>query len=89
MLDSVHELGLEARVLTGDSAAAAAAEAAKLGPAKVLLAEDAIDVRQFMQRAGRAGRRGMDDSGYAIVRLDFPHYGQAREHLGTIGRRQA
>ena len=30
-----------------------------------------LSVRQFMQKAGRAGRRGMDDHGTVVVRLDF------------------
>jgi ATP-dependent RNA helicase HelY len=29
-----------------------------------------LSVRQFMQKAGRAGRRGMDDVGHVIIRLD-------------------
>jgi superfamily II RNA helicase len=29
-----------------------------------------LTVRQFMQKAGRAGRRGMDDVGYVAVRID-------------------
>lgn len=29
-----------------------------------------LTVRQFMQKAGRAGRRGMDDVGYAVIRMD-------------------
>ena len=30
-----------------------------------------LSVRQFMQKAGRAGRRGMDDHGTVVVRLDY------------------
>ncbi len=30
-----------------------------------------LSVRQFMQKAGRAGRRGMDDYGTVVVRLDY------------------
>ena len=30
-----------------------------------------LSVRQFMQKAGRAGRRGMDDKGTVVIRLDY------------------
>ncbi|MCB9763226.1 MAG: DEAD/DEAH box helicase [Alphaproteobacteria bacterium] len=47
-----------------------------------------LTVRQFMQKAGRAGRRGMDDQGYAVVRLDFPDYLRFHEHLEAYLRGQ-
>ncbi len=33
-----------------------------------------LTVRGFMQKAGRAGRRGMDDHGTVILRMDFADY---------------
>jgi len=37
-----------------------------------------LTVQQFMQKAGRAGRRGMDDLGQVVIRMDFWDYKQAR-----------
>ena len=34
----------------------------------------ALSIRQFMQKAGRAGRRGMDDHGTVVVRMDYPDW---------------
>lgn len=33
-----------------------------------------LTVRGFMQKAGRAGRRGIDDAGTVVLRIDFPEY---------------
>jgi len=40
-----------------------------------------LTVRQFMQKAGRAGRRGMDDVGYVVIRGDWHDYRQDRGHI--------
>ncbi len=40
-----------------------------------------LTVQQFMQKAGRAGRRGMDERGQVVIRMDFEDYAEAREHL--------
>ncbi|HHO53159.1 MAG TPA: DEAD/DEAH box helicase [Deltaproteobacteria bacterium] len=33
-----------------------------------------LTTRQFMQKAGRAGRRGMDEVGHVVLRMDFSDY---------------
>ena len=41
-----------------------------------------LSVREFMQMAGRAGRRGMDEVGHVVVRMDPWDYGPVRGQLG-------
>ncbi|MEE2750611.1 MAG: DEAD/DEAH box helicase [Myxococcota bacterium] len=41
-----------------------------------------LTVREFMQKAGRAGRRGMDTVGYVVVRMDFDKFSESRTRLG-------
>ena len=40
-----------------------------------------LTVRGFMQKAGRAGRRGMDQHGTVLVRMDFDDYAESLPHL--------
>ncbi|MFT4626856.1 MAG: superfamily II RNA helicase [Myxococcota bacterium] len=40
-----------------------------------------LTTRQFMQKAGRAGRRGMDDAGHVVLRMDLAEYGEASPHI--------
>lgn len=42
-----------------------------------------MTVREFMQMAGRAGRRGMDEVGHVVVRMDPWDYGAVRGQLGS------
>ncbi len=39
-----------------------------------------LTTRGFMQKAGRAGRRGLDDEGHVVVRLDLAEY----EEVGPV-----
>jgi ATP-dependent RNA helicase HelY len=40
-----------------------------------------LTVRQFMQKAGRAGRRGIDEVGYVIVLQEFADYERDRDSI--------
>ncbi len=42
-----------------------------------------MTVREFMQMAGRAGRRGMDEVGHVVVRMDPWEYAAIRGQLGS------
>jgi superfamily II RNA helicase len=41
----------------------------------------ALTTRQFMQKAGRAGRRGKDDVGHVVLRMDLEEYEEAAPHV--------
>lgn len=43
-----------------------------------------LTVRQYMQKAGRAGRRGIDDHGHVVVRLDYADYDNLREDIARL-----
>lgn len=40
-----------------------------------------LTTRGFMQKAGRAGRRGLDDVGHVVIRMDLAEFGENRPHL--------
>jgi superfamily II RNA helicase len=40
-----------------------------------------LTTRQFMQKAGRAGRRGLDDVGHVVLRMDFEEFDEAKAQL--------
>jgi ATP-dependent RNA helicase HelY len=40
-----------------------------------------LRVREFLQKAGRAGRRGMDKEGFVVVRMNKESWSEAREFM--------
>lgn len=40
-----------------------------------------LTTRQFMQKAGRAGRRGLDNHGHVVIRMDVTEYRELKPHL--------
>ena len=40
-----------------------------------------LRVREFLQKAGRAGRRGMDKEGFVVVRMDKDSWEEARHYM--------
>ncbi len=40
-----------------------------------------LTTREFMQKAGRAGRRGMDDVGHVVIRMDHEDWDEIRGQL--------
>lgn len=45
-----------------------------------------LTTREFMQKAGRAGRRGMDDVGHVVIRMDHKDWAMAAGNLQTYLR---
>lgn len=45
-----------------------------------------LTVRQFMQKAGRAGRRGIDDVGYVVILEEFQDFERDKEAIGAYIR---
>jgi superfamily II RNA helicase len=45
-----------------------------------------LTTREFMQKAGRAGRRGMDDVGHVVVRMEHNDWDLIRDHIQELLR---
>ncbi len=45
-----------------------------------------LTTREFMQKAGRAGRRGMDEVGHVVIRMDHEDWNDIRGQLQTYLR---
>ncbi len=45
-----------------------------------------LTVREFMQKAGRAGRRGLDDNGAVLVKMDHADWQYCRDNLSSYLR---
>ena len=45
-----------------------------------------LSTRQFMQKAGRAGRRGLDEVGHVVIRVDLSDYKALKPFLETYQR---
>ncbi len=43
-----------------------------------------LSVRQFMQKAGRAGRRGLDPAGQVILRMELPQWRAKRDYIHKL-----